>query len=362
MKYNCLYYALLLIVVTLYSCSEDPPLEFYEDKEIVQILHSTKEKGISLVFMGDGFTHKDLARGSGKYERSIRKGVDYFFSVEPYKSYKEYFDVYMIVAESEDEGIPEYFVQDHNNKFGSKLANPEDRIIRFNTDTAVKYVNLLVDPPANLKLDNITTVIILNCEKYEGTCYWWTNGFSISLCGMSNLAAPYDFKGLINHETGGHGFAKLADEYTETKNRGKYVPQDEKDYVRSLQDMGFYRNVDFTRILDNILWKDFIYLPAYKDCVNAFEGAYYYDFGAWRPEQNSCMMNNIPYYNAPSRWLIMKKIKEMAGEPFIFNDFLRADEKNTKDWQKYRLKSGQETMIPTAAPVFVDFEENSSDK
>ncbi len=70
MNHNCLYYALLLIIITFYSCSEDSPLEFYEDKEIIQLLHSSKGKGITLVFMGDGFTHKDLAKGSGKYERS----------------------------------------------------------------------------------------------------------------------------------------------------------------------------------------------------------------------------------------------------------------------------------------------------
>lgn len=363
MKQNCLYCALFLIIITFYSCSEEPPLEFYEDKEIVQLLHSTRGKGVNLVFMGDGFTYKDLAKGRGKYEKSVRRAVDYFFSVEPYKSYRDYFNVYMIVAESEDEGIPLYGEPDYNIKFNSKHGNDSlDRRITFDWNAAVDYVNLLVESKSNIVIDDITATIILNSEKYQGTCYWESDGFSVSLCPISNSSAPYDFRGIINHETGGHGFGKLADEYIESKNWGKYITEDEKDNVRWWQDMGFYRNVDLTSILDDILWKDFISLPAYKDCVNAFQGAYYYNYGVWRPEQNSCMINNIPYYNAPSRWLIMKKIKEMAGESFTFNDFLRADEKNTKDWQKYRLKSGHETMIPTAAPVFVDFEENFLDK
>ena len=53
--------------------------------------------------------------------------------------------------------------------------------------------------------------------------------------------------------------------------------------------------------------------PGYER-VGVYEGGFYYSFGVWRPEISSCMVNNIDYYNAPSRETIVKKIMAKAGE------------------------------------------------
>ena len=65
-------------------------------------------------------------------------------------------------------------------------------------------------------------------------------------------------------------------------------------------------------------------VPGY-DKVNAFEGAYYYNYGAWRPEVSSCMIYNEKYYNAPSREAIVKWIYKTAGLQYTFEDFMEKD-------------------------------------
>lgn len=47
--------------------------------------------------------------------------------------------------------------------------------------------------------------------------------------------------------------------------------------------------------------------------------------GVFRSEQNSCMNNNIPYYNTISRETIVKRIKQYAGETYSFEDFVKND-------------------------------------
>ena len=56
-----------------------------------------------------------------------------------------------------------------------------------------------------------------------------------------------------------------------------------------------------------------------------FEGAFMHSRGVYRSEPNSCMNNDIPYYNTISRESIVRRIKSYAGETFLFDDFVRND-------------------------------------
>lgn len=47
--------------------------------------------------------------------------------------------------------------------------------------------------------------------------------------------------------------------------------------------------------------------------------------GVFRSEQNSCMNNNVPYFNAISRESIVRRIKKYAGETFSFEEFVAND-------------------------------------
>lgn len=50
--------------------------------------------------------------------------------------------------------------------------------------------------------------------------------------------------------------------------------------------------------------------------------------GVFRPEQNSCMNNDIPYYNTISREAIVKRIKAYAGEEFSYEEFVKNDKRD----------------------------------
>lgn len=319
---------------------------YYKDGDVVELFSSTEGKGIDLVLMGDGFTLKDLIRKKGKYEKSMALATEHLFSVEPYKTYRNYFNVYMVVAESKEEGVSSEYGRNINTKFSSIYGAGTH--ISCNYEKCIEYVNLIQSIKGPIVLGDISAVIVLNSEKYAGTCYWWSEGFSIALCPMSNEFVPYDFRGIVNHEVGGHGFAKLADEYIKDENSNLSIPLTDIDNVKWWHNIGHQRNVDFTKDIEHILWRDFIGLPKYLN-VGAFEGAYYYSYGVWRPEASSCMINNIPYYNAPSRWLITEKIMKMAGRSLSFDDFLHID----KIEPYHGLIKTNLDMKPLHPPIFV---------
>lgn len=62
----------------------------YGEDEWITLQKATKGRngGINIVLLGDGYNAKDLA--SGDYLKHIRQEVEYFFGIEPYKTYRKY--------------------------------------------------------------------------------------------------------------------------------------------------------------------------------------------------------------------------------------------------------------------------------
>lgn len=318
---------------------------FYEDKDVVTLQQSTKGAGVNLLFMGDGFTEESMDKGTGAYEKAMKQAMENFFSIEPYKSYRSYFNVYMIAAISE---TSTFGSSPGNTKFKCYFGN--GTLIGYNSDTSMVYINR-VFKDTNVQQGDITVGLILNSTRYAGTCDMWSHGLSISRCPMSTSPAPNNFKGLVQHEMGGHGFARVADEYI--YNATEQIPQSEINLRRTWQGYGAYQNVDFTSNLSNILWKDFIGRSGYEQ-VGAYEGALTYGMGVWRPESNSCMNNNVPYYNAQTRWLAVKRIMSIAKVPFSFEQFLQADVIDQSAQSYARAKAADRAMPPLHPPIMID--------
>lgn len=302
------------------NISQDPVSEnpFYSDRDVITLQQATIGNGVNLLFMGDGFTQQDMERGDGRYEQIMRRAMDHFFAVQPYNSYRNYFNVYMMVAVSPQAGVGDA-PGEVNNRFGSYFG--EGTLVEFNFNLCKEYA-LEAFEGSGVQEGDLTVALILNSTRYAGTSTMQSDGFSITRCPMSNLPAPNDFKGIINHELGGHGFARAADEYIYSEQT--QVPLNEITEIRMWQDLGAFLNVDFTNNLSNILWEDFIGRPQYTN-VGAYEGGLTYGRGVWRPEFNSCMNNNIPYYNAPTRWMAVERITRIAGVPFSFEQFVAND-------------------------------------
>ena len=326
-----------------------PENDIYKDSESVKLQSATVGKGINLVLMGDGYTLKDMLKETGKYEQDMRAAAEHFFSVYPFFQYRNYFNVYMIAAISNEEGIsvlsPRINVY---NKFNSFWYGEGSTYITCNDVTVRSYVKAIPEL-SSVNIHDLTVIMPINANIFAGTTYMYRdevvndsygNGFSISLCPVG-----VGFKEVLVHEAGGHGFAKVRDEYIDNPN--ETIPESERNAINVQKMWGWYENVDFYDDILQTSWNGFAGQSKYS-MVGTFEGAGYYGKGIWRPEANSCMNNNILYFNAPTRWAQIRRIYRLAGINYSFSQFLQDDKipeypANTRSNASY--------FIPLAPPV-----------
>lgn len=319
---------------TLQIIQEGGIYDYYSDGDYVKLQEANTGR-VDLIIIGEAFTIDDLEKG-GRYEQIMTRTMENLFSIEPYNSYREYFNVYMVVAESESSKIGSGKTK-FKIKFGSGTS------ISCDDEGIFEYAGRIKE----LKDEKPLTVIVpINTNRYAGTAYLYGDGNSIALCPMSEELPPNDFEGIVHHEAGGHAFGFLCDEYVYYE---KEMPESRKQEIREWQEKGFHMNLDFTDNLDDILWKDFIGIDKYNN-VGAYEGGYEYRYGVWRPEENSCMNNNIPYYNVQGRWCIVKRIMDISGIDFSINDFIERDIPQLPE-QYSRSFHSDKTFMPLASPV-----------
>ena len=326
----------------------------YSDKETVKLQSAAVGNGVNIILMGDGYTINDMKRGTGKYEQDMRKAADAFFSVYPYNIYRNHFNVYMIAAISNQQGISNESTNTIiDTRFEALWEGGRSTGIDCNDDIVVEYLDAIADLTfANIH--DLTVIMPINANIYAGTCamYYeynfrtdYGNGFSISMCPTGS-----DFEAVVVHEAGGHGFAKLTDEYI--YNANETIPDETKNLINTVKRFGWYENVDFYSDITRTSWSGFAGLSKYS-MVGTYEGAVLYGKGIWRPEYNSCMNDNVSYFNAPSRWAQVRRIKRLAGISYTFAQFLQDDVVPAYP-TSMRQYSGED-FIPLAPPVIKDF-------
>lgn len=292
----------------------------YGDGDVIEFNRATKGNGVNIVFLGDCYDAKDIANKS--YIEDLKQGVEYLFAVEPYKSYREYFNVYGVFGISNDSGIGTLnSIKDA--KFGSQYSLEG---IAPDFTTCYEYAAKAID---NMDPSKTLIVLIENTTDYGGICYIWNDGSAIACCPKSADAYPYDFRGIVQHEAGGHGFGKLADEYI-YHNRF-YTSCDciccnhSLENLLTIKSLGWYKNIDINNNINEVGWSHLIYNPKYSDKVDVYEGGLFHAKGIFRSEPTSCMNNNIPYYSAISRQAIVERIMDYAGEEFTIEKFYSKD-------------------------------------
>ena len=81
--------------------------------------------------------------------------------------------------------------------------------------------------------------------------------------------------------------------------------------------------------------------------VSTYEGGFAsYIQGIWRSEQVSCMDDNRAYFSAWQRWLIAKRIHDIAGESFDYNNFI-ANDQQYKGIQAGTANIGRDGLLAT---------------
>lgn len=296
----------------------------YAEDEVITLQTATKGNrgGINLIFLGDGYDAKDISEG--KYMKDMQDQVENFFGIEPYKTYRNYFNVYTAIAVSPETGIGtintiRYVKFETTYTGGVGLRCDYDAVF----DYAQKVPTVTKD---NLKESLI--IMVPNSTDYGGICQMWEDGSAIAFCPLSTYGYPLDTRGVIQHEAGGHGFGKLGDEYIYHNEFIDFCGCGCCGHVYEFniaKSLGWYENLSLTGKMHEVPWSQLIFDEKYSDFVDIFEGGYMHSRGVFRSEQNSCMNNDIPYYSTISRMAIVKRIKQYAGETFTYEDFKAND-------------------------------------
>lgn len=299
----------------------------YGEDEWITLQKATKGNngGINIVLLGDGFNAKDIA--SGKYLKDIKQEVEYFFGIEPYKTYRDYFNVYTAIPLSTESGVGTVNTIRYN-RFNTTFTGGVG--LKADYDEVFDYA--LGAPTVNKSNLNQTLIIMVpNSTDYGGICQMWEDGSAIAFCPQSTYGYPLDTRGVIQHEAGGHGFGKLGDEYIYHNAFIDFCDCTCCGHVlefNGAKSLGWFDNLELTGKMHSVGWSHLIFDDRYSDIVDIYEGGYMHNRGVFRSEPNSCMNNDIPYYSTISRESIVKRIKAYAGETYSFEDFVKNDKRD----------------------------------
>ena len=299
----------------------------YPEDEVITLQKATKGNGVNLVFLGDGYSAWDIYIGT--LLTDISEAVGHFFDIEPYKTYREYFNIYTAIALSPESGIGGVNTVVHNRFNTYDKGNGVIGALDNDSDYKMIFEYACKAPTVTKENLNQTLIVIVpNTIDYGGMTYMYNGGEAISYCPKGDYGYPLDFRGTIQHEAGGHGFGKLADECVYFS---AFAGAETSTAIKDAQKRGWYENVSVTGKMNEVPWSHLIFDERYSNVVDIYEGACMFSRGVYRSEANSCMSNNVPYYNTISREAIVKRIMEYAGLEYSFEDFVANDKTNGSD-------------------------------
>lgn len=384
------------------------------EEGIVILQQATVGSGTDIVIMGDGFTERHFTAG-GTYETLMKQAYEDFFSVEPYASLKEYFNVYYInvLSEEEHDAVPYY--DSYGNQNGAIQGTADTKLgtsfvagstsVDGDTDLVLEYATQAIEMKGSAsggscdyvdayeRAHEALVIVLANVDCYAGTCLlsWrndagedYANLYSIAYCALGNDGTGRQCKYTLIHEAGGHGFGKLADEYS-----GSTLTQfstSEWTKLNNYHSYGVYRNVneywteeeslnwssltwDYTTE-DNVYWAELLdesYGYVQSEGLGMYEGAYTYSSLFCRSSLNSLMRSQLSsngqYFNAISRWAIWYRLMRLTDSIDADNfkaslaDFIEFDsgleiEKNQS--LAFTASAGQ--FLPLGEPILVEYE------
>ena len=320
----------------------------------------TVGNGVPVVILGDGFTRTDIIDGS--FAQAANKAYEYFFTAEPLTSLQDYFDVWSVTAISSSSTF-----NGSGTRFGSR--NTSGTTIVGNNDLAYHYASKVVPQD---KLNDMLVIVVMNTDIYAGTChsfyidYYYTGKRELThsiayvpMCKRNGVT----FEDLIHHEACGHGMGKLADEYSGQS----AIPSNVRDELLKSQSAGGYLNVDVNSYVSETSWAQFAADSRFSyENIGAYEGAYTYRSGVYRPTQNSMMNNDYRMFNAPSRAQIYRRVMGVANDwnwEFDYETFVSFDAPFRK--AHYSTANtiepepdNRNDILPLAPPVMVRIDED----
>lgn len=292
--------------------------DYSRNGEIYLLQQHSVGKGIRILFSGDGYSDRMITDGT--YEKAMRGAMESFFAIEPYKSYRDRFDVYVHVAVSENEYIGLNTFYETSSSVDMVSVNYTPLIQALEQSSVIDLRNNRV----------ITCAVIINTTHsafpYRANASWSSDGF-----GICNVTQDGIEGGTLWHEMNGHAFAFLGDEYTEDN---VTISEERKRALRDIQKRYYARmNIDVTDNPDEVLWSHFIKDERYQsEKIGIYEGTHEAIYGTYRATETSIMRssNHNNRFNAPSRQEIFRRIMERSGEAYSLEKFLEYDEVNRR--------------------------------
>ena len=333
---------------------------------VIRYMESSRgSKPVVIAVTGDGFT----ASQQSDFVSLAESAVDFLFSTEPYKTYKDYFTVYILPVVSNESGAS---VTDGNhnittsrdtyfkaawgaNSYGD-MDSDRDKVFSYVSNMCPEIVK------GTHTIDEVPVALIINDSRFGGICHFHSSGKGIAHVPYSyggdsiNWAFPDyvavsdsdvsaglrattkaerdemarcvgDWRNTFLHEFGGHCFGRLADEYWDgtSYNTATSISLHTWQVPAHLNVSAKYDTVPWQEdLLDNMTMLSAID-ARYPDRIGRFQGADTYPLNRWRSEMISCMIDNRQYFSAWQRELIVKRIFSLSGDAFSFNDFLSKD-------------------------------------
>ncbi len=315
--------------------------DYSRDGEVTTLQEATTGQGVDLIFVGEGFT--DQAIDDGTFDQRMDEALNQFFAFEPYTSLRDRFNIYAVKA-----------VSPNAEFYGANVKHAIDEDVSKAFEYASKVPNLKEGHPMYVNVVyNQSSGGRSYCTMMEDNSF-----VCFSMDGVSTV---------LNHEAGGHGIGKLFDEYVEQGNESLALPEDNKTEMENQwTTLGWGANGDWRSDPTEVKWSKFINDARYADeQIGVYEGSYLYQYGAYRPTENSMMRYNDMPFNAPSREAIYKRVmKESEGEGWTYDyeTFVAfdaaghqqfVDALNTNTARQKRAPRVQQEQLRTAPPVFL---------
>jgi hypothetical protein len=247
----------------------------YENFEV--FVSGEPENKVDIVIIPEGYTIDQMT----KFMEDSEKFAGYLFECTPFKENKNKFNIWGVLAPSEDSGtdIPAEDVWMRTILNSAFYTFDLDRYLMTYDNKSVRTLS------SYAPYDQI--FILVNSKKYGGGAIY--NHYSV--CVSDNRFSDYVFV----HEFG-HGFASLGDEYVTTEVAYEDFYSTEVEPL----DPNLTTLVDFKSKWKDLVDED-VPIPTssteeYENKVGAFEGGGYVPEGVYRPMQD-CTMKSISKNN-----------------------------------------------------------------
>ncbi|MFI6675746.1 M64 family metallopeptidase [Kribbella sp. NPDC050470] len=257
------------------------------------------ESRFNLVVMGDGYTAAELP----KFREQVDKHLNVLWSIEPFKSYRNYLNVYAVEIPSPQSGVdcdpdlasPKVDTPLQMGFWGGCNPNSVQRLLTVSSTAAIQYAGLV----AGTTSANRQILAIGNSDTYGGA-----GGTYATASGGNALSA------LITPHELGHSLGGLQDEY---------------DYYARGERGAPYQGGEPSSIHHTLLteqqmrdqqrkWFRWLGEPSESGgVIGRYEAGMYAGSGVWRPSRHSMMKTLGYYFDQVSRERMTQRISSRAS-------------------------------------------------